>query len=70
MQADQKIKMENLFESAFNRTSTVGKKGDEVDEVKVVAQLREINTVGSIFIDFSPQVVAVPNDWEELWDLA
>lgn len=31
--------------------------------------MREIDSVGQIFIDFSPNIVAVPHDWEELWDL-
>ena len=40
------------------------------EEVKIEAELREIDPVGGIFIDFSPKVVSVPNNWDKLWDLS
>ena len=41
-----------------------------VEEVKIEAQLRKIDEVGNIFIDFSPQIAAIPTNWTQMWDLS
>ena len=39
------------------------------EEKPIKANLREISSLGEVFIDFSPQTVSVPEDWKNLWDL-
>lgn len=40
------------------------------EEVKVTPSVNNITRYGGVYIDFDPPVVAVPNDWQKMWDLA
>ena len=68
-QSKQKDYMQSIIESAL--TAVKSPAGDaETEEIVIEATLREIDTIGSVFIDFSPKAVLVPNDWKRMWDLA
>lgn len=41
----------------------------ELEELEIKAVLREVDQIGTVFLDFYPSIVAVPNDWDRLWDL-
>jgi len=35
----------------------------------VSPKLKEINQIGTVFLEFEPKIVAIPNDWDKLWDV-
>ena len=40
-----------------------------LEEVEIEASLTKITAAGEVFIDFSPAIVIVPNDWRRLWNI-
>lgn len=58
--------MESLIKEALNTTQVPG---EIVEEVEIQAKLELINESGEVFINFSPSIAMVPNDWDRLWDL-
>ena len=42
---------------------------EEYKNVTVSPKLKDINQIGIVFLEFEPKIVAIPNDWEKLWDL-
>ena len=57
-----------LLKNALNADKN--EEAPQVTEEKPIrANLREISSLGEVFIDFSPQTVSVPEDWKNLWDL-
>ena len=60
--------MQLLLEEALRGWNATSE--EDPDGLVIEAQLREINNMGQIFIEFSPQAVLIPNDWERLWDLS
>ena len=65
-QAQQGMKMGKLLTNALQHKV---KKSVEVKEQKVEASLKQVDDVGEIFIDFRPAIVAVPMDWDKLWEM-
>ncbi len=59
--------MESLIKDALNETQVPEK---IVEEVEIQAKLELINESGEVFINFSPSIAVVPNDWDTLWDLS
>ena len=39
------------------------------EDIPVKAELKNIDVNGNTFIKFDPAIVAVPNDWQALWDI-
>ena len=44
--------------------------GLETTDIQITASLDKISQLGDIFVNFKPEIVAVPNDWQRLWDLS
>ena len=42
---------------------------EEEEPLEIDLTLREISMWGSAYLEFSPSIIAVPNDWDQLWSL-
>ena len=42
---------------------------EEYKNVTVSPKLKDINQIGTVLLEFEPKIVAIPNNWEKLWDL-
>ena len=58
--------MQILLKAAFNQK--IEELADE--EFKISVSLEEIDQTGNVFIAYEPPIVATPNDWNKLWDIA
>ena len=66
---EQRMKMFKLLEAALARKPKRTGQDLETQEIVIKASLKEISQVGEVFVDFTPRIVAIPNDWEKLWSL-
>ena len=57
--------MTQLLNEALSHKSQFG----DFEIVPIKAELVNIDVNGNTFIKFDPQIVAVPNDWQKLWDI-
>lgn len=68
-QAVQKALMDELVQSALEGKSVDAKDFSVPGELNITAKIREIDEIGRVYIDYSPKIATIPNDWEQLWSL-
>lgn len=42
---------------------------EEESQQEIEATLKSLDPIGQVQINFWPQIVAIPNDWEKMWSL-
>ena len=60
---------ERIFTLLRDALKLRNRQDEEEEPLEIEATLREVDMRGTAYLDFSPSIVAVPNDWERLWSL-